>query len=109
MNEGLAEAFSGSWKDTLLGLATGWLWEDLGGDRVGVKKGCREVEAWIEEWNRGREGRSVGEGGVRCWGLRRTGYLSLDIQIPDPCVRVVEREEEERDEAEMATAPGTVR
>ncbi|KAL8926736.1 MAG: hypothetical protein Q9208_002810 [Pyrenodesmia sp. 3 TL-2023] len=99
INSGLAEAFGisgtekdgggrlggwGVWKDALLGLATGWLWEDFGG--AGVKGGCRRVEGLIEEWNRekGREGE-----GVRCWGLRRTGYLSLDLQIPDPHVRIV--------------------
>ncbi|KAI4113791.1 MAG: hypothetical protein LQ338_008113, partial [Usnochroma carphineum] len=96
VNEGLADAFKvegwGVWKDALLGVATGWLWEDFGG--AGVKKGVRGVEAWIEEWN-GENGRR--EEGVRCWGLRRTGYLSLDIQIPDPHVRVVEPEEEEEE------------
>ncbi|KAL9021083.1 MAG: hypothetical protein Q9185_001751 [Variospora sp. 1 TL-2023] len=120
VNEGLEEAFTkGGWRDLVLGVATGWLWEDFGG--ASVKRGCRVVEAQIEEWNRGREGE-----GVRCWGLRRTGYMSLDIQIPDPHIRVVGAEEEEEEqeeeqeeqetngrieqqeaEAETATAPNT--
>lgn len=113
VNEGLLEAFSvegwRAWADMIAGLATGWLWEDLGGENIRVKKGVRSVERGIEEWNhRGmRE-----EGGVKCWDLRRTGYLSLDIQIPDPKVRVVESEEPEADqqpETATSTAPSTIR
>lgn len=78
VNQGLADAFTrsgGGWKDALLGVATGWLWEDFG--LAGVKEGCRDVDAWVEEWNRGREGE-----GVRCWGLRRTGYMSVSFFSP---------------------------
>lgn len=62
---------------------------------VGVKKGLRGLERWMEGWNRegGRE-----EEGVRCVELRRTGYLCLDIQIPDPQLRVLDREEDDEEE-----------
>ncbi|KAL8683695.1 MAG: hypothetical protein Q9186_000329 [Xanthomendoza sp. 1 TL-2023] len=112
VNEGLWEAFRPegwmAWRDMILGVATGWLWEDLGGNGVGVKKGVRGVEGWIEGWNLRREGGmgvGVGEeaGLVKCVGLRRTGFLCLDIQIPDPQVRFADPDEED------VTAPSTVR
>ncbi|KAF2866541.1 Golgin subfamily A member 7/ERF4 family-domain-containing protein [Massariosphaeria phaeospora] len=67
-----------AWLDSALGVATAWLWEDLGLTKVKQKLGA--LERWIEQWNR-----SVGqEQGVQIVSLRRTGYLTLDIQIPDP-------------------------
>lgn len=87
VNDGLIKAFKpGGWRawvDTVLGVATGWLWEDFGA--AAVKREVRNVEGFIEDWNGGREGRN-GEEGVKLVPLRRTGYLSLDIQIPDPHV-----------------------
>ncbi|KAF2084668.1 hypothetical protein K490DRAFT_10758, partial [Saccharata proteae CBS 121410] len=81
-NDELVAAFSPwsprAWADSLLGIATLWLWEDFG--LTGVKKRLRDLEVWIEDWNR-----TVGEKeGVLIIPLRRTGYLTLDIQIPDP-------------------------
>lgn len=80
VNEGLLETFRvdgwRAWADMIAGVATGWLWEDFGGEKVRVKKGVRGVEAWIEEWNR-RGGREID--GVRCVSLRRTGYLSVSL------------------------------
>lgn len=73
--------------DAVLGLLTGWLWEDIGAS--GVKYRLKNIEAWLENWNR-----EVGvKTGVRVWSLRRTAYLSLDIQIPDPKVGVVQSED----------------
>ncbi|KAL8999980.1 MAG: hypothetical protein Q9169_001225 [Polycauliona sp. 2 TL-2023] len=98
VNEGLYEAFRpegwGAWRDVVLGVLSGWLWEDLGGEAVRVKKGVREVERWVEGWNAKREGEDGGL--VWCVGLRRTGFLCIDIQIPDPEVRIAEAEEEDR-------------
>ncbi len=82
INEKLIEAFRPggvrAWADAVVGLGTGWLFEDLG--LSGVKSGCRKVEAWIELWNgevsavaNGLDGQSL----VRCIPLRRTGYLSV--------------------------------
>ncbi|KAL1626648.1 hypothetical protein SLS54_002811 [Diplodia seriata] len=67
-----------AWVDAVMGAATLWLWEDLG--LTGVKKTLKELEEWMEEWNR-TEGAKEG---VKIIPLRRTGYLTLDIQIPDP-------------------------
>lgn len=62
--------------DAVLGVATGWLWEDLGGEWIWVKKGVREVERGIERWNEGR-----GEDGVKAVELRRTGFMSVSSTI----------------------------
>lgn len=95
VNERLIAAFDPlgwrAWVDAGLGVATGWLWEDLGA--TGVKKGCKGVEEFIERWNGERRlGVEKEEDGelVRAVPLRRTGYLSLDIQIPDPKVGIAE-------------------
>ena len=69
--------------DGLLGVVTGWLWEDF--RSTGIKGKLRRLEGWIEEWNRNVGGRD----GVRIVQLRRTGYMTLDFVIPDPQVRVV--------------------
>lgn len=89
-----------AWLDTVLGLATGWLYEDLGFSAV--KRGAGDVERLIEEWNgQRREGlEKEFEEMVRVIPLRRTGYLSLDIQIPDPQVGVVEDEDGEEGDGE---------
>ncbi|KAI9679076.1 MAG: hypothetical protein M1829_001746 [Trizodia sp. TS-e1964] len=81
LNEELTRAFSPwtwrAWVDAILGLITLWLWDDLG--LTGTKAMLRKTEAWLEELNRG-----FGEKDVRIIPLRRTGYMTLDIQIPDP-------------------------
>ncbi|KAG9196169.1 hypothetical protein G6011_01290 [Alternaria panax] len=64
--------------DTVLGIATFWLWEDAG--LTGVKKQLAELERWIEGWNRDVGAKEA----VKIIPLRRTGYLTLDVQIPDP-------------------------
>ena len=89
INSTLIDAFDPfsmrNWIDGLLGLLTGWLWDDLGGSAVAVKNKLRGLEEWIEQWNRST-GRHEG---IRVVPLRRTGYTCLDVQIPDPKVRVV--------------------
>ncbi|KAK4223721.1 Golgin subfamily A member 7/ERF4 family-domain-containing protein [Podospora fimiseda] len=73
--------------DGVLGLATGWLWDDFG--FTGIKARLKGVEKWIEEWN-DETARSFGgdeQSGVippRIVPLKTTGYMTLDIQIPDP-------------------------
>ncbi|EEP79382.1 conserved hypothetical protein [Uncinocarpus reesii 1704] len=72
-----------NWVDATIGFLTGWIWDDIGASRV--KSRLRAVEAWIDRWNR-----EVGVAeGVKVWPLRSTGYLSLDIQIPDPKVGLI--------------------
>lgn len=82
-----------NWFDGAMGLLTGWLWDDLG--LSGIKSSLRRLEEWLEKWNR-----EVGaKEGVRIWSLRRTAYMTLDIQIPDPKVGLVT--------SEGPSAPGT--
>ncbi|KAF1362041.1 hypothetical protein EJ07DRAFT_108385 [Lizonia empirigonia] len=82
INDSLVAAFDPftfrAWLDSVLGVATFWLWDDVG--MSGVKRQLNELESWIDRWNR-----EVGEKeAVKIIPLRRTGYLTLDIQIPDP-------------------------
>lgn len=68
--------------DVGMGLVTGWLWDDLG--LAGVKRDLQALETWIEGWNR-----DVGAPeAVSIIPLRRTAYLCLDIQIPDPMISI---------------------
>ncbi|RHZ74233.1 hypothetical protein CDV55_106592 [Aspergillus turcosus] len=90
VNEELIKAFDPfsfrNMVDGALGLVTGWLWEDIGAP--GIKSHLQRVEAWLDKWNR-----EIGaKEGVHIWSLRRTAYLSLDIQIPDPKVGIVQNE-----------------
>ena len=76
-----------NWLDGILGFITGWFWEDF--RPTGVKGKLRELERWVENWNREVGSRE----GVKIISLRRTGYMNLDIQIPDPQVKMVDDEE----------------
>ncbi|KAK4138244.1 hypothetical protein BT67DRAFT_459218 [Trichocladium antarcticum] len=71
--------------DNVLGAATGWLWDDLG--FTAAKTRLRRLDKWIAQWNAEME-KTAGadEGGItpRIVPLKRTGYMTLDIQIPDP-------------------------
>ncbi|KYK60053.1 hypothetical protein DCS_01187 [Drechmeria coniospora] len=71
--------------DCLLGLATGWLWEDLG--LTAIKSRLNHLEKWIESWNLDMAKAFPAEESAlppKIIPLRQTGYLTLDIQIPDP-------------------------
>ncbi|KAL2132973.1 hypothetical protein VTI74DRAFT_3073 [Chaetomium olivicolor] len=89
LNKELVPIFSPyAWRnilDNVLGLATGWLWDDLG--FTAAKTRLRNLDRWIEQWNSEME-KTVGseEGTIppKIVPLRRTGYMTLDIQIPDP-------------------------
>ena len=67
-----------AWIDAIVGVATGWLWDDFG--MTGVKKELAKLETWLEKWNQ----EVLEPEGCRVIPLRRTAYLCLDIQIPDP-------------------------
>ncbi|KAH7349484.1 Golgin subfamily A member 7/ERF4 family-domain-containing protein, partial [Plectosphaerella cucumerina] len=76
--------------DATLGLVTGWLWDDFG--FTGVKSRLNRLEAWIEQWNQEIEKTMGSEEGAtppKLISLRRTGYMTLDIQISDPEVAPV--------------------
>lgn len=98
INKTLVEAFDPysmrNILDGFLGLVTGWVWEDFG--MAGVKGKLKRLEQWIEDWNR----RNGEREGVKVIPLRRTGYMNLDIQIPDPQLKVVGEDER--------SAPGTM-
>ncbi|KAG0155998.1 hypothetical protein PDIDSM_3174 [Penicillium digitatum] len=87
VNDGIIKAFDPfsfrNLLDSAIGLLTGWAWDDL--NASAAKSQLQHVEAWLESWNR-----EVGaKDGVHIWSLRRTAYMSLDIQIPDPKVGIV--------------------
>lgn len=103
INQTLVHAFdpfaTWNWIDGLLGLVTGWFWEDF--RPIGVKGQLRELDTWIQEWN----GKVGARDGVKIISLRRTGFMNLDIQIPDPQVRVV-GEGDAESQARLDTANG---
>lgn len=86
VNDDLMAAFSPTslraWIDSLLGVATLWLWDDAG--MTAVKAKLQGLERWLEDWNHNTGAKE----GVKIIPLRRTGYLTLDIQIPDPHIGV---------------------
>jgi hypothetical protein len=64
--------------DGMLGLATGWLWDDFG--FTGVKSRLSQLEKWIEQWNMEMEKTFSGNEGSfppRIMPLRSTGYMSV--------------------------------
>ncbi|KAF2114785.1 Golgin subfamily A member 7/ERF4 family-domain-containing protein [Lophiotrema nucula] len=84
VNDSLIKAFDPTtfraWFDVIMGVATFWIYDDLG--FPAVKSECAALEKWLDDWNK-----NIGfKEGVKMIPLRRTGYLTLDIQIPDPHV-----------------------
>lgn len=76
--------------DGVLGLATGWIWEDLG--ITGVKTRLKNLEKWIDEWNANMEnlvGREEGTIPPKIISLRRTGYMTVRLLLfpRQPCSR----------------------
>lgn len=84
-NKMLKEAFdpwtTSSWLDAALGVATGFLWDNTG--MTATKRKVAHLEKWLDGWNHEaqRQGKEVS-----LIGPRKTGFLSLDIQIPDPLI-----------------------
>jgi len=70
-----------SWMDSMLGVATGFLWDNIG--VTATKRKVSQLERWIDEWNRNAQSQRRD---IKLIGLRQTGFLSLDIQIPDPLI-----------------------
>ncbi|RFU24069.1 hypothetical protein B7463_g12265, partial [Scytalidium lignicola] len=71
--------------DGFLGLITGWVWDDLG--LTAIKSKLQTLEVFLEEWNKEMREKSkdIGaENAPKIVSLRRTGYMHLDIQVPDP-------------------------
>ncbi|KAF4121253.1 Golgin subfamily A member 7/ERF4 family [Geosmithia morbida] len=71
--------------DGLMGLVTGWLWDDFG--LTMAKSRLEKLEGWIQAWNRDMRKTMGSQDGImapQIIGLRQSGYMTLDIQIPDP-------------------------
>ena len=68
--------------DAVMGLLTGWVWDDIG--LTGVKSRLRNVEQYLEEWNREMEGKSKDGPGraPKVVSLRRTGYMNVSFPFP---------------------------
>lgn len=71
-----------AWVDAALGLLTGWIYDDLGFS--GMKAEMKALEQWVAQWNETQGAKE----GVTIISLRRTAFLSLDLQIPDPQIGV---------------------
>lgn len=110
INTALARAYNSfsvwNWLDGTMGLLTGWLWEDLRGG--GIKGELRKLDRWIENWN--VKVGAAHKDKVKIIPLRRTGYLCLDIQIPDPGVHMIDPNmREEENSTPRPTTQNTVR
>ena len=82
INDSLIDAFDPfslrACLDTVMGVATLWLWEDVG--FTGVKAKLAQLERWIDDWNQ-----DVGvKEGVKIIPLRRTGYLTVCMHLACP-------------------------
>jgi hypothetical protein len=88
LNRELVPIFSPyAWRnvvDNLLGLATGWLWDDLG--FTAAKTRLCALEAWIERWNAEMEAKAAAQAGgledgvvipPKIVPLRKTGYMTV--------------------------------
>lgn len=72
--------------DGLLGLLTGWIWDDLG--LTYAKTRLNSLEAWIDKWNVEMEKAVGSDEGIiapKIVSLRRTGYMNVSVQ-PLPIV-----------------------
>lgn len=115
--------------DGVLGLLTGWVWDDMG--LTNTKSKLRSLETWIEKWNNEME-KTVGpeEGAIapKIVPLRRTAYMSvstislsvhrstatnnalsqLDIQIPDPEIAPAASQPDSRSGLPTEFAPAVI-
>lgn len=87
-----------AWIDAGMGLITGWLWDDLG--LTGAKHELAALERWVSDWNKDA-------GDARIIPLRRSAYLCLDIQIPDPQISPDDYEPTEPDMRSVADTKTT--
>ncbi|MCJ1283032.1 hypothetical protein MMC26_002359 [Xylographa opegraphella] len=86
VNSGLIKAMDPwsicNWLDAFLGLATGWIWEDLG--LTSAQRRVRQVEQLLEDWNAQRRKASAGgdDDLVRVVGLRESAYMTVSAWLP---------------------------
>jgi hypothetical protein len=76
--------------DGVLGVVTGWLWDDFG--LTAAKSRLNKLEKWIEDWNVDMEkamGSIEGATAPKLISLRRTGYMSVSVRTTVPAVPMV--------------------
>lgn len=69
--------------DGVLGLVTGWLWEDFG--LTGAKARLARLERWLERWNKEMEKTAGGDDNIvppKIVPLRQTAYMTVSIPSP---------------------------
>lgn len=67
--------------DSVLGAATGWLWDDIG--MAASKSRLNNLEKWIDKWNIEMEKTIAPEEGIlspKIIPLRQTGYMTVSPQ-----------------------------
>lgn len=69
--------------DFLLGVFTGFIWDDLGFSAT--KTGQKSLERFIDKWNAQKASEGLD---VKLVQPRRTGFTALDFTIPDPGIDV---------------------
>ncbi|KFY63630.1 hypothetical protein V496_03803, partial [Pseudogymnoascus sp. VKM F-4515 (FW-2607)] len=79
--------------DAVMGLCTGWFWDDAG--LTYTKRCLAAVERAIEGFNRELE---MGSSQARFISLKKSAYMSLDVQIPTPQIGFIESEMGEDDD-----------
>jgi hypothetical protein len=66
--------------DAVLGLVTGWIWDDLG--FTYAKSKLKKVEESLMRWNEEIEKQAAGGMGAKFVPLRRSGYLTVCLFFP---------------------------
>jgi len=90
-----------AWVDAVLGVATGFVWEDLGLTRC--KAEVKKLDIFMEGWNREQE-RQGKEGRVVL--LKKTGFTALDFVVPDPGIDIVPEGQLSRQQGEHGAGIG---
>jgi hypothetical protein len=65
--------------DAVLGLVTGWIWDDLG--FTYAKRQLKKVEESLVKWNAEIENQAAGGMGAKFVPLRRSGYLTVCLSF----------------------------
>lgn len=68
--------------DSVLGLVTGWLWDDFG--LTAAKSRLSSLEKWIEKWNQEMEKTMASDEGTippKLIPLRQTGYMTVRVYL----------------------------
>lgn len=75
--------------DGIMGLLTGWLWDDFG--LTNSKARLARLERWIERWNKEMEKTVGGDDGIippKIMPLRQTAYMTVSRDFAPDSVRI---------------------